>query len=42
MSRIILRLLALGALAPLGCVLTMSRPASADNVGSSYYGTNSS
>jgi len=42
MSRIILRLLASGALAPLACALTMSRPASADNVGSSYYdrGTN--
>jgi len=37
MSRIILRLLASGALAPLACALTMSRPASADNFGPSYY-----
>jgi hypothetical protein len=31
------RILVIRALAPLGCVLAMSRPASADNFGPSYY-----
>jgi len=37
MSTTVRRLLILCALAPLGCVLAMSRPASADNFGPSYY-----
>jgi len=37
MSTTVRRLLALCALAPLGCVLAMSRPASADNFGPGYY-----
>jgi hypothetical protein len=37
MSTTVRRLLTLCALAPLGCVVAMSRPASADNFGHSYY-----
>lgn len=37
MSTAVRSLLILRALAPLGCVLAMSRPASADNFGPSYY-----
>ncbi len=37
MSTTVRRLLVRCALAPLGCVLAMSRPASADNFGPSYY-----
>jgi len=37
MSTTVRRLLVLCALAPLGCVLAMSRPASADNFGPIYY-----
>jgi hypothetical protein len=37
MSTTVRRLLVLCAFAPLGCLLAMSRPASADNFGPSYY-----
>jgi hypothetical protein len=37
MATTVCRLFVLSALAPLGCVLTVSRPASADNLGPIYY-----
>lgn len=37
MSTTVRRVLVLCVLVPLGCVLVMSRPASADNFGPSYY-----
>jgi hypothetical protein len=37
MSTTVRRLVILGALAPLGCILAMSRPASADKFGRSHY-----